>query len=221
MGVAELPLTISPKTRLVSVPITLATMIISRSTLNTRPVTRIFAPVRCPTLAAVSAETAPDNPSSCSLRIFSNSARSTRTNSGSAESCALISVAAFGPRSFTASSLDSKSNTAMEIKSGVFAARGAKANPSASIIKHNLIFIGILWKKHGQLRSAGFYGQSTHLHEAQLRFGVSVEILNKIVLHQNHHTTAVRNCKEIRAERVVSFNFVRIDADHDRPPPGV
>ncbi len=55
----------------------LATMMVCSSALKTRPVTRTLAPVNWPTFAALSGETVPESPSSCSPRTFSNSARST------------------------------------------------------------------------------------------------------------------------------------------------
>ena len=89
-----------------------ATRTVSLSALNTRPVTSTLAPVKWPILAAVSVETVPDNPSSCSPRTFSSSTRSTIMSPGSEERFALMSAAVWAPRSRTASSLASKLKTA-------------------------------------------------------------------------------------------------------------
>ncbi len=89
-----------------------ATPTVSFSTLKMRPVTRTLAPVRWPTLAAVSAETVPESPNSCSPKTFANSSRSTVMRLGSAESATLSNVEIFDPKSETPASWASKSKTA-------------------------------------------------------------------------------------------------------------
>ena len=123
-------LTITPSTRLVSVPMSLAVMNRSLPRRKARPVIMIFAPTSLPTLMAWSSLTRPVRFNSCSRRVCISDCRSTSLMPGSPESMAISAEASSPPNSGLAGSLAVKSRTAT-VRPAVLAGRGA-ARPSPS-----------------------------------------------------------------------------------------
>src|SRR5436190_16664576 len=165
----------------------LATAIRALSALKTRPVTRTFAPVSCPTLAAVAEVTVPLKPSSCSPSNFSNSARSTMMIWDSDERWAVSKVDNLAPMSFTDSSGEAKSKTATVVKAPC---EEAQASNSEAVMS-NMFFMLVLvvW----QVRVFAVQRRFNQFDERKLSCGTLCKIGDGIVLSDYDQSAAFAN----------------------------